>query len=291
MDFLYGKNAILSALMNNRRNFAQLYLYSNPSSTQQQQQQLTAIDSAKLNEIKRLCAERRVRIQPVMSRNRLSAMIGSSEGMRQHQGVVLECSPLPVLDFNDDVVIANRLNSTKRQRPQPRPHVLVYLDKITDAFNIGAIARNAAFFGVDTLLLSDGCAPVNNVVAATSVGAVDQLELYRVASSSLLLSAERFGDRLSLFAGSLPTSTSTTTTITDLNDVVRSDVNIVMLGSEGKGISRSLLNSRYVKQFYISGSTTLMNQQQQRQPLDSLNVAVSCGIALHAFTRPSQKSD
>jgi len=87
-----------------------------------------------------------------------------------HQGLVLECDPLPDL-FLDDVL------SGDTQRP------LVVLDQVTDPHNVGAILRSAAAFNACAILTQDRHAPPESgTLAKSASGALEVVPWVRVVN-------------------------------------------------------------------------------------------------------------
>lgn len=87
-----------------------------------------------------------------------------------HQGLVLECSPLPELAL-DDLAPADPI----------RP--LVVLDQVTDPHNLGAILRSSAAFGAAALVTQDRHAPgESGVVAKAASGALEIMPWVRVVN-------------------------------------------------------------------------------------------------------------
>jgi TrmH RNA methyltransferase len=65
----------------------------------------------------------------------------------QHEGLCLEARPRRWLSAQE---LGDRLAGTKGTK---RPGVAIALDRVRNSYNIGAILRSAAFFGVDAALL------------------------------------------------------------------------------------------------------------------------------------------
>jgi TrmH RNA methyltransferase len=73
----------------------------------------------------------------------------------------------------------------------PRVKLLLVLDGIGNPHNLGAIARSAAFFGVEALLLSEGPGDAlpSDAAYRTSEGGLEWLDLYRNRNLPNVLSA------------------------------------------------------------------------------------------------------
>ncbi len=169
----------------------------------------------------------------------------------------------------------------------------VYLDRVTDAHNVGSIARTCAFFGVRNLLLSDGCCPLNNVVAASSAGAIDAMRAFSAKVSTLEQLHSTHGVRVCVAcvprdaaarADALPLATAVAA-----NAIEARHGTIVVLGSEGGGARAALVGAKFARRFYVPrGAQHQVDDHvvdaADDDNLDSLNVAVTAGIILHEFT-------
>ena len=69
--------------------------------------------------------------------------IGRLAGTKKHQGVLLECGPLPTFGLEEIL----------RFEPPGGRDVLLLLAGVEDPRNLGAVARCCSFFGVRALLL------------------------------------------------------------------------------------------------------------------------------------------
>lgn len=173
-------------------------------------------------------------------------------GSRQHQGVVLTCSPFPYTPVSDELF------------EQPR---LLLLDNLEDPRNTGAILRSADLFGFQTVLLpKKGGAGVYPSVVKTSAGASEHLQVVREANSTTYFKrAASAGYRtVAMDAGGE----------TELSDVPRDDGRplFLILGGEDKRIGQYLLNSADV-----------VAKIPQSGHVNSLNASVAAGIALFHF--------
>ena len=140
------------------------------------------------------------------------------------------------------------------------------LDGVQDPGNVGTIWRSADALGADGLLLVNGCAdPYGPKVVRASMGACFRLPVFEVTPdglAGLLKKAE-----LPLYATALGKDTVDIKTA----DLSRS---AVVIGSEGRGVSRPLLE-RCEKTLKIP----------MRQRCESLNAAVAASIVLWEMGR------
>jgi tRNA G18 (ribose-2'-O)-methylase SpoU len=142
------------------------------------------------------------------------------------------------------------------------PAMVVVLCGISNHDNMGGIFRNAAAFGVGGVLLDWTCCdPLYRKAIRVSVGASLTTPFAKLETEvDILALLDRHGFEALAFS---PSGSAR------LRDVTRPDRVAVLLGAEGPGLSAALMaRSRTV--------SIPMNSD-----LDSLNVAVTCGIALH----------
>ena len=140
------------------------------------------------------------------------------------------------------------------------------LDGLQDPGNVGTIWRTADALGADGLLLVNGCAdPWNPKTVRATMGACFRLPVYETTVSALPQLLEKAG--LPLYATALREDTVDIKTA----DLSRS---AVVIGSEGKGISRELLE--------LSQKTLKI---PMRERCESLNAAAAAAIVLWEMGR------
>ena len=140
------------------------------------------------------------------------------------------------------------------------------LDGLQDPGNVGTIWRTADALGADGLLLVNGCAdPWNPKTVRATMGACFRLPVYETTVSALSQLLEKAG--LPLYATALREDTVDIKTA----DLSRS---AVVIGSEGKGISRELLE--------LSQKTLKI---PMRERCESLNAAAAAAIVLWEMGR------
>jgi predicted rRNA methylase len=148
--------------------------------------------------------------------------------------------------------------------------LVVACDHITDTRNLGAIARTAAFFGVQHLLLpKDRQAPITSATLGAAQGAFARLEAVPV--TNLARTLVQLKDRgywiLSADMGGTP--------LTEMRQSYEKAV--LVLGSEDKGIGANILSKSDVR-------ISIPSPDSQ---LESLNVSVAAGILIHAMHQRS----
>ncbi len=175
-----------------------------------------------------------------------------------HQGAIAEVSPVQFQEFEG---LMEQISS------KPKPSLILLLDGISDVRNFGAIIRTAECTGVDAIVVpKNGSAPINKDTVKTSAGAAFKVPIAKVAHLKDALFYLQ-----SLNIKSVAATEKTKKSIYDI-DFSRSIA--IVMGSEDKGISPSLLK---------------IIDEHARLPLagdiDSLNVSVACGIFLYEVVR------
>lgn len=176
-----------------------------------------------------------------------------------HQGVVAKISPVKFQDFETTINLALE-NSDKTP-------LFLLLDQITDARNFGAIIRTAECCGVDAIIVQNkGGAPVNADTVKTSAGAVFNIPLCKV---------NHIKDAIYYLQSSgVKVVAATEKTDHTIYETDFSTPTALILGSEGKGISDSVLK---------------IVDEKSKLPMygtiGSLNVSVACGAFLYEVVR------
>ncbi len=147
------------------------------------------------------------------------------------------------------------------------PKRILILDGIEDPHNLGAILRSVDAFGYDAVILpKNRSCSITEIVAHISTGAIEHVKIAYVNSLST------FVERLKQ-AGYWICGTDAKGN-TSLNDI---DLNLnlaVIIGSEGFGMSRTLIKqSDYLISIPMVGN------------VNSLNASVSTGIVLYALRK------
>lgn len=175
-----------------------------------------------------------------------------------HQGVVANISPISFLKMEELVeqVLA------KKEAP-----LFLLLDQLSDVRNFGAIIRTAECTGVDGIIVpKSGSAPVTADTVKTSAGAVFHMPIAKV---------DHIKDALFyLQASNFQVVAATEKTEDSIYDVDFCPATAIVMGSEDKGISPSVL-----KLVNKSAKLPLLGT------IGSLNVSVACGVFLYEALR------
>lgn len=238
-DFLYGMNPVTEALRAGRRSFKRLFI-----------NQLGA-DLPRLRKIADTAAKLGVAVQPT-DKQELMQLSQS----REHQGVVLQTSPYPLVRFDD--------------LPWDTARRLVLLDNIEDPHNLGAILRSSEVFGYPAVLLPlKGTPGVYPSVVKASAGAAEHLAICRQANANRYVQvAKDKGFKI------VALDEEGKTGISDFHPAA-DDRLLVVIGGEDKSVGRYILNL-----------ADAVLRIPQRGHVNSLNASVAAGIALHSLAAP-----
>jgi 23S rRNA (guanosine2251-2'-O)-methyltransferase len=175
-----------------------------------------------------------------------------------HQGVALQVPPYRYA-HPDDLLATATSDST--------PALLVALDNISDPRNLGAIVRSVAAFGGHGVVIPQRrSASVTAVAWRTSAGAAARLPVARATNLNRTL--KNWGDAGLRVVG---LDTAGDTTIDELDGSLPT---VVVVGSEGKGLSRLVReNCDAVVSIPMAG------------PTESLNASVAAGVVLAEIAR------
>jgi len=150
---------------------------------------------------------------------------------------------------------------------------VVVLDGVTNADNVGGVFRNAAAFDVDAVLLdASSCDPLYRKAIRTSMAATLRVPFARLAgpASGWTIALAGLKDRGFTLVALTPAESAR-----DLNEFAaseRPDKLALLLGNESDGLS--------------AASQAIADHRVRipiRPAVDSLNLAVAAGIALHCL--------
>lgn len=275
IDYLFGTNAVLASLKGNKRSrFGKLYIH-NPK------------DTEKMNEILQLTKERKIPVQET-SKQDLNQLTDNAV----HNGIVLETRPMEVLDIksmyptNDNKTFSVKTTSTLTGEQDIQEFTTdsygkrypfgLYLDEISDPHNVGAVLRSAYFLGVDFVVFSErNCAPLSPVVAKTSSGAMELLDLFKV-DKPLSFFDQSISNGWKFVSTVAPTdkrNNSKHINADTIAKLLKESPVILIIGSEGAGIRTNLIN----KSDYL---IAVNNGREMDECVDSLNVSVATALLI-----------
>jgi 23S rRNA (guanosine2251-2'-O)-methyltransferase len=179
-----------------------------------------------------------------------------------HQGIALQVPPYDYAHPDDLLAVATSDSS---------PALLVALDNISDPRNLGAIVRSVAAFGGHGVVIPQRrSASVTAVAWRTSAGAAARIPVAR--ATNLTRALKGWADSglrvIGLDAGG----------DTALDDLDGTDPLVVVVGSEGKGLSRLVRQTcDEVVSIPMAGDT------------ESLNASVAAGVVLAEISRQRRR--
>ena len=175
-----------------------------------------------------------------------------------HQGVVAKISPI---DFHE---LENLVQAVLESGDTP---LFLLLDQLSDVRNFGAIIRTAECAGVHGIVIQKkGGAPVSADTIKTSAGAIYKMPICKV---------DHIKDAIYyLQASGIEVIAASEKSDTLVYDLSFDTPCAIVMGSEGKGISNSIL-----KIVDYRAKLPLMGE------IDSLNVSVACGVFLYEVLR------
>ncbi len=155
----------------------------------------------------------------------------------------------------------------------PNPRLFVASDGIANSENMGVIVRNCATFGVQALIAGEtSCDPYLRRSVRNSMGTIFKLPIASAEKLSIVL--KRLRDEFSFqIVAAHPQEDSVELAKVDLTG----DISVVF-GSEGEGISRSVLDE-----------CTVRVKIPMKNDVDSINVASSVGVVLYEVSRQRKK--
>ena len=157
-DLIYGFHPVLAALANPARRKQRLLLTREAGKSLGKHPGapgLTALDNGKMD-----CL--------TVNRQGIDAVLPPGA---VHQGVVLECDPLPAPSLEE--ACAPGSGSTP----------VLLLDQVNDPHNVGAILRSAAAFGVRAVVIQERHSPsATGTLAKAASGALETVPLVRVTN-------------------------------------------------------------------------------------------------------------
>ena len=176
-------------------------------------------------------------------------LLESIVGFNLHQGI-MAVAKLPAELSLDEMI--NKI---------PKPHLLVAMDGLVNAENVGVVVRNCAGFGVDGIIVGKtSSSPYLRRAVRNSMGTVFNIPIVHSLdlAESLLSIKKVYNTRI--IAGHLEEKNSIFTA--DLSGNI-----CIVLGNEGEGISKTVLNV-----CDLSVTIPMMNNT------DSLNVASASAV-------------
>ena len=246
---LFGLYPIELALQNKRRQFYRLFLSQTSNENRQS-----------IQTILNLAEQLTIPIQ-----NTTSNQLDRLSFDRPHQGVCLDCSPLPIDDITRVKLPSN--NSKKISLD-------LSLVKIHDPMNLGAMTRTAHFFGIDRMILTRGTCQPSPVASKASSGALELMSIYSCEDLKSYLEVLHREKTVAIIAathqGDLPLHKL------NLRDIQSRFGNVqrivLLIGNEHQGIDDELTQLCH---YHVS------IQANSNSEISSLNASVACALFLY----------
>lgn len=142
------------------------------------------------------------------------------------------------------------------------------LDEVQNPGNLGTIIRLAAWFGIEHLFCSKGCADVyNSKTVQATMGGLAHVKVHYVDLVEMI--------------GNLPDGTPIYGTFLDGENLYGKQLEqrgLIVMGNEGRGVSKEVENLVTEKLF-------IPNYPAERESTESLNVAIATAIVCAEFRR------
>lgn len=208
-NYVYGKNPVLEILQKNPKRVNKIYIQKNIS-----------YDN-RLKKIIELSNFNKIIVQHV----NLARFLEYFEEKPNFQGVIAGVSPVEYIELSDFLDIEKQ--GYKK---------LIILDGISDPHNFGAIIRTAAAAGFDGVMVSNhrSC-PINATVEKISSGAINHIPIIKTTSLSSGIDLLKKRDFWVIATQMEARENYYEIDYTDMNFAL-------IMGSEGSGISKTILN-------------------------------------------------
>ena len=235
-EIIFGKRSVFEALENDIQ-IDKVFMDKN---------------SLHMDNIKRVIIEKKIKISfvPIEKLNNLTR--------KNHQGIAATISPVKTFNLRDlEDAIDNKQSN------------FLILDNITDTKNFGAIVRSSECLGVNGIIISKtGSSPINGDTIKSSSGAIFNLPIYKMdhIKDAIFLLKEK---NVEIIAADEKSENS-------LFNFKFNKKTAIIMGSEGKGISRSILQ-------LCDKSIKI----PMKGKIKSLNVSVAGGIILAEIQKKS----
>lgn len=201
-----------------------------------------------------IAPQHKTRYENAARENRVRLVVANPKDLdkkfpeKVHQGVAARVEPLPKMHLEDILDDAQ---------------LLLILDQVTDARNIGACLRSANAFGVDALIIpSHGSAVLNDVAVKASVGASEHTPVIEVGNLNKAIDQLK---KENFWLVGLDGYAEQELSQVDLQGRIA-----IVMGSEGKGL-RDLVK----KNCDFTAKLPMVGE------VESLNVSVATGVALY----------
>ena len=206
-ELLFGRQPVIEMLRANRRQVLDMVLADGVK------------DSDEVDEIKKACEERGIRILK-HKRETLDAWMNSAN----HQGVVAVCADYPYVDIDELYAEAEKEDEENQ--------LFVILDHVVDPQNLGSIIRSCECAGVKGVVLpADRAVGVTPAAVRASAGAAEHIRIALVPNISEVIDRLKKYNVWTTGLEALPESKNYT-------DIDFKGKVCIVIGSEGQGLGR-----------------------------------------------------
>ncbi len=239
-NFIYGKNPVLEAISKNPKRINKIFIQNN-----------IGFDN-RIKKIMELAKDNHLAVQFTNLNNKFERDIN-------HQGVAALVSPVEFVEYKDFFANFEEHKDNKNKK-------IVILDGISDPHNFGAIIRTCACAGFDGIIISNHRAcPITSTVEKTSAGAVNYIPIVKVNSLSSIVDDLK-NNNWWIIATEVDAKDN-------YYEIDFKDMNFaIILGAEGKGVNKTLLNKADYK---VKIPTNF----------ESLNVSTACAVIVYEALR------
>ncbi|KAJ3000300.1 Ribose methyltransferase [Globomyces sp. JEL0801] len=156
----------------------------------------------------------------------------------------------------------------------------LWLDRVVDPQNLGAIIRTAYFFGVDGVVITDKeSAPLNPTVSKASSGAMEVMDIFKTSSISKFIQ-ESSEAGWYIYGTDLKGGPEKSLVIDPTYETpsLLHSPTILVMGNEGIGLRSSV--TKLCDKHLILKSEREEEMTTSKYQIDSLNVSVAAGILI-----------
>ena len=238
-NYIYGKNPVCEILLKNPKRINKIYI------------QKGIFYDNRLKKINELAILNKIQIQ----QTNLQKFSEYFNDKPNFQGVIASVSSVEYIE------LADFLNQKKQGFKR-----IVILDEVSDPHNFGAIIRTTAAAGFDAIMVSNHrTAPITAVVEKVSSGAINHIPIIKTTSLSASVDILKKHDFWVIATQMEAKDNYYEIDYTDMNFAL-------VMGSEGKGISKTILNKA---DFTVKIKTNF----------ESLNVSAAAAVIIYEAKR------
>ncbi len=242
-NFIYGKNPVMEALLKNPKRINKIYI------------QKDIFYDNRLKKIVNMAYENKIIVKKASLQKVIENCEQLSKASVNFQGVIASMSPVEYVEL-DDFLKKEKEGFSK----------LVILDNVSDPNNFGAIIRTAAAAGFDGIIVSNHrAAPITASVEKISSGAINYIPVIKTSSLSNAIDILKKRDYWVIATEMEAKDNYYEIDYTDMNFAI-------VMGSEGKGITKTILNKA---DFTVKIESNF----------ESLNVSTAAGIIMYEAVR------